>query len=991
MNKQKVNLDDGRPKALQVETSEINIFSTPIGNLSSDSSFNSTLKSIKTGWLFSNAHADCFPHEANVDGDVIPSFMEKMLSNGFQSFILAPGDIPTCAEACLSAWHLEVRCVCVSFVHEMSQSGVTHDTKPFVTDFPLNVWLFENLSNTKAKSFEPANKKLKPRFHAVVNIPSTISAEINHLELLFLLRLGDSLNNFQLMMEEIFTFKSSDVHHASTSTDSSKPTESKSLITARRNQQMTDVDFEFTGCVLIKSFYLNAYLPAKMKQKQRDSYPVYSEAEDTPTHQQKCKILLKAPSADELDDLPHGEPYVSEIISQHNAVITGPITVSPDPGLQHALQRSLPGTPKIYTPRSQSPSMESASTDTPTTLSHSGSLASMNIDEATCQFSGYQEDDFYVINTKDNQSMKMFNEKDDVPAASRGSSTSITEGLPHENPLEFTPQEYVKDLFPQNQTELGEEMLPGGLGCHIPDEGNDDKSTQPVDDNSTMHVPSDSVLSQTNSLHQTVTPPQKYLPPANIQNQVKIGEEMIPVADDQQVQISNNNPAALETLPSNSSTTLENVIPEESTLTVSDLNKGRSFSPPVVEEIHWQLQVSACNICAIPIVNPTGLIAKLSAGRIILKEEPVIPVSGSAETLAQKDIQLGDADVNEYGLHPSVRGRFELGPRIYKYYPTLEELHIPCVVQLHVNGVNASLLLSLMENLALMFEDEMKSSIPVPLYIVLEGNQFLILGSPDGHAEDFNTLNISVNKVCIQRGPEVPKLAVWKTEHLGGDMSMAAYKETTPTVEAVGSNTASNTIIDSEKSRELHALLTSIKTFTESLQPQMDKLASVSQVQRINQAMLELQNAIGVSEHSEPPPQYSESVDHHNASATIASLHKEIEDLQNEQQLLQQQVKSDQEQLQAKDAALHKEIEDLQNEQQLLQQQVKSDQEQLQAKDAEVSHLVGELVKTKDSEVAMKEVVFRLNNQIQDVVMENDQLKVIMARAGLRVPVGKRH
>ena len=837
MNKHKVNLDDGRPKALQVETCEINIFSTPIGNLSSDSSFNSTLKSIKTGWLFSNAHADCFPHEANVDGDVIPSFMEKLLSNGFQSFILAPGDIPTCAEACLSAWHLEVRCVCVSFVHEMSQSGVTHDTKPFVTDFPLNVWLFENLSNTKAKSFEPANKKLKPRFHAVVNIPSTISAEINHLELLFLLRLGDSLNNFQLMMEEIFTFKSSDGHHASTSTDSSKPTESKSLITARRNQQMTDVDFEFTGCVLIKSFYLNAYLPAKMKQKQRDSYPVYSEAEDTPTHQQKCKILLKAPSADELDDLPHGEPYVSEIISQHNAVITGLITVSPDPGLQHALQRSLPGTPKVYTPRSQSPSMEPASTDTPTTLSHSGSLASMNIDEATCQFSGYQEDDFYVINTKDSQGMKMFNEKDDIPAASRGSSTSITEGLPHENPFEFTPHEYVKDLFPQNQ--------------------------------------------------------------------------------------------------------------------------GRSFSPPVVEEIHWQLQVSACNICAIPIVNPTGLIAKLSAGRIDLKEEPVIPVSGSAETLAQKDIQSGDADVNEYGLHPSVRGRFELGPRIYKYYPTLEELHIPCVVQLHINGVNASLLLSLMENLALMFEDEMKSSIPVPLYIILEGNQFLILNSPDGHSEDFNTLNVSVNKVCIRRGPEVPKLAVWKTEHLGGDMSIAAYKETTPMVEAVGSNTASNTTIDLEKSRELHALLTSIKTFTESLQPQMDKLASVSQVQRINQAMLELQNAIGVSEHSEPPPQYSESVDHHNASATIASLHKEIEGLQNEQQLLQQQVKSD--------------------------------QEQLQAKDAEVSHLVGELVKTKDSEVAMKEVVFRLNNQIQDVVMENDQLKVTMARAGLRVPVGKRY
>ena len=950
VNNHKVNLDDGRPKALQVETSEINILSAPIGNLSNDSSFNSTLKSIKTGWLFSNAHADSFPHEANVDGDIIPSFMEKLLSSGFQTLVLAPGDIPTCAEACLTTWHLEVRCVCVSFVHEMSESGVTHNTKPFVTDFPLNVWLFENLTNTKAKNFEPANKKFKPRFHAVVNIPSTISAAINHLELLFLMRLGDSLNNFQLMIEEIFTFKSHDKHHTNTVSDSEKPTESKSLITARRNQQITDVEFEFTGCVLIKSFHLNAYLPAKRKQKVR--HPVYSESEETPTHQPKCKILLKAPTVDEMDsrnDLPHGEPHVSEMASQHNAVITGPITVSPDPGLQYALQRSLPGTPKILTPRSQSPSIESASTDTPTTLSHSGSLASMNIDEATCQFSGYQEDDFFIISTKDS-GLKMFNEKDDIPAATQGSPASITEGLPHENLLEFTP--------PQNHTELGEEMLPGDLEC---DEGNDDKSTpQPVDANSTMHVPSDSVPSQVKPSHQTATQPHKQLPPANVQNQVEISEEMIPVVDDsnQQVQISINNSAEdpPEALPSNSSTTLENVIPEEKTLTISDLNEGYKFSLPVVEEIHWQLQVCAYNICAIPIVNPTGLIAKLSAGRIDLKEEPIVPVSGSTETLAHKDVNSGDADVNEYSLHPSVRGRFELGPRIYKYYPTLEELHIPCVVQLHVNGVNASLLLSLMENLALMFEDEIKSSIPVPLYIILEGNQFLILESSDGHAEDFKTLNVSVSKVCIQRGPEVPKLAVWKTEHLGDDMSIAAYKETMP---VVGSNAASNTTIDLEKSQELDALLTSIKTFTASLQPQVEKLASLPQVQRISQAMLELQNVIGVSEHLEPPPQYSESVDHHNASTTIASLHKEVESLQQEQQLLQDQIKSD--------------------------------QEQLQARDTELSHLVSELVKSKDSEVAMKEVVFRLNNQIQDVVMENDQLKVTMARAGLRVPVGKRH
>jgi len=161
------------------------------------------------------------------------------------------------------------------------------------------------------------------------------------------------------------------------------------------------------------------------------------------------------------------------------------------------------------------------------------------------------------------------------------------------------------------------------------------------------------------------------------------------------------------------------------------------------------------------------------------------------------------------------------------------------------------------------------------------------------------------------------------------------------------------------KSEELDALLTSIKTFTTSLQPQIQKLGSLSHVQRINEVMLDLQNVIGVSEHLDPPPRYSESVDHRETSTTIASLHKEIESLQENQKLMQEQIKNS--------------------------------QEQLKAKETELSQLVGELVKSKDSEVAMKEVVFRLNNQIQDVVMENDQLKVTMARNGLRVPVSKRH
>ena len=920
MDNQKVNLDDGRPKALQVETSEINIVSMPIGCLSSETSFNSALKLIKSGWLFSNAHADSFPHEADVDGNVIPSFLEKLLSTGFHNFVLSPGDTPTCEEVCYTSWNLEINCVSASFIHEMSELGVTHDTKPFVTDFPLNVWLFENLSNTKAKSFVPAGGKFKPKFHAIVNIPSMISAAINRLELLFLMRLGDSLNNFQMMMEEIFTFKSDSECDGESSGGRTKRVRSQSIIMARKNRQITDVEFEFTGCVLVKRFNFTAYLPVKVKPKldhPSHDYPVFTETEDTPTHQPKCKIFLKAPTIDE---------SMLNLVSQQMGTISGPISVSPDPGLQYALQKSLPGTPRVLTPRSQSPSLESMGT--PTTLSHSASLASMNIDDAINQFSEYQEDDYFIIDRKVTHSMKTFNEKDNT---SQGSPIRITGGL------------LCEDVLPgsQKQVAAGDEMIAGSLESS--------KSSSEISAQGVTPI---------HSSQQTATQPHN-VPPANLQNQAEPGREIVPVTSDSslQVKFSNDYPSEEEaplstgTLPTDSATTLHNAIPKEDTLTLDDLPAGESLSSvPAAKEIHWQLQVTAFNICAIPIINATGLIAKLSAGRIDLKETPI---SASSDELSQKENKPNDVD-EDYDLQPSIRGRIELGPRIYKYYPTLEELHIPCVVQLYVNGVNSSLLIALMENLALMFEDEIKASIPVPLYIILEGNQFLILQKADGHAGDFSTLDVSVNKVCIQRGPEVPKLAIWKTELLTGTTSHAAMnRETTP---LVSSTTASNTTADLTKSTELDVLSNSIRTFTSSLQPDMEKLGSSSHVQRINQALLELQSAAGISsEQYEPPPQYSESVDHDN---TITSMHEQIESLQKEQQQLQDQIKRD--------------------------------QEQLTAKDSEMAQLVGDLVKSKDSEVAMKEVVFRLNNQIQDVVMENDQLKVTMARAGLRVPVSKK-
>ena len=940
MNSKKININDGRPKALQVETSEITVVSSPISYLADDATFNNVLKSIKTSWLFSNANVDSFPHQANTDGNILPNFMEQLLSSGFKSMVFLPGETPTSEDACLMAWHLVCRCIAVNFVHEMSESGITRDTTPFVPDFPIDLWLFENLTNHHAKSLTPPDQKYKPKLHVVIDISAPIAVTIDHLELLFLMRLGDSLNDFQVTMERIFTFDESDVDQKNINDFKpfSKRRPSESQIRARKKCRIGDVDFDLSSCVVVKAVYFNATLPIKVKPEQKKKF----EEKEPPTPvPKKCPILLKAPTIDEVSDnynLPRGESYDTQKLSV-NAVanITSPITLEADPSLLYAIKRSLPGSPRVLTPKIRSPSGGSPVSSSPT-ISHSASLSSMNIDDVESQFEGYQDEDYFVIES--------------VTQQSSTSHASATGQARFESTAEFGGETSLKYLD-RESTSAKHLSLSTGESVTTHDEtGHKTPTNQLPPSPGELQQPPRPVTSQYNTGYK-----QDQSVKGSADNQGELSNDLH--GKGQSSQTCEEGDAATQDTSSalqfsiddspSSITTQDNThvicSHKEDTLSATGLNNIRNAQ--IAAPSQWQLQVSISNICAIPVINATGLTAKVSASNVSLTETPLLAADGTDEQEKAKPYKAEDD--SSYDYQPSVKVRIELGPRIYNYYPTLEEINIPCVVQLHVTGVDAGLLLPLMDNLAMMFDDEIKSSISVPIYIILEGNQFLIMQTPEGHAEDFSSLNISVGSVSIQRGPEVPKLALWKMQQSVTEIPGNAY----PYQQAEHSSTVIDSTTTTEL-EELKGLLSSINSFSASLQPQLQRLGNLPQAQRIDQTLGELQRTVEmIGGHSEPPPRYSESVDYESTSTAISALQKEIESLKQERQLLEEEVKHS--------------------------------QEQLQLKDAEVTHMVSELVKSKDSEVAMKQVLFQLNNQIQDVVMENDQYKAAMSRAGLQI------
>ena len=916
MGDHKINLDDGRPKALQVETSEITVVSSPIGCLVNDAAFNNVLKSIKSSWLFSNANADSFPHQANTDGNILPSFMEELLSSGFKGMVVYPGETPTCEEACLMAWHFVCNCISVSFVHEMSESGITHDTTPFVPDFPVDLWLFENVTNNQAQSLIPPDQTYKPKVHVVVNISAAVTITVNRLELLFLMRLGDSLNDFQVTMERIFTFDESDADQKNSVysfESSSQRRPSVSQIRARKNGRFTDVDFKLSSCIVVKSVQFNATLPAVVKQKNKKI-----EGEETMTPaSKKYPTVLKAPIINELSDFTD---------------VTSSITLEADHTLHYILKRSLDGSPRILTPKSHSSSGGSPVSSSPT-ISHSASLSSMNIDEMTSQYGGYQ-DDYVVIDTLSVTQQSSITQ----------SSGSFIGQVRFELTAESAGETSLKCLDGEETTT---KHLPPSTGESTPPDTSQDETGHKIP---AKHLPS-----STGDLEESTQPPdtsqdetkhkQDQSVDGELSKDVSVEQQSSQTRDEGDTAIKDTSSESQYSIDGSAASDTAKDNPhiihsdKENMLSATSLNKTSDTEIAVPSK--WQLQVSVSDICAIPVINTTGLTAKLCASKVSLKE---IPLSVAGDT--QEKTKPNEAeDDSRYDYQPSVKARIELGPRIYNYYPTLEEVNIPCVVQLHISGVDADLLLPVMDSLASMFDDEIKTSISVPLYIILEGNQFLVMQTPEGHTEDFSSLNVSVGSVSIQRGPEVPKLALWNMKQ-PTPASAYSYQQVTP-IPVTDSSTATEL-------EELKGLLSSINSFTASLQPQLQRLGNLPQAQRIDQTLGELQRTVEViGGHSEPPPRYSESVDHEDASVAISALQKEIESLKQERQLLEEEVKHG--------------------------------QEQLQEKDVEISQMVSELVKSKDSEVAMKEVLFRLNNQIQDVVMENDQYKAAMSRAGIQI------
>ena len=204
---------DGRPVALQVETSEIKFSTLSKASLDQSQEFKDLMQSVQNGWLFSTSDLNAFPHVAMTDLPFLPrDCLSTILENqGITGTASTDGGTNgggmkvafNEAIGLSSPWSMACDCICVRFVHGLNEVGITHDTSSFVRDFPIAAWLFPGVTEvadtfSSGSDIADDNDALPfPSMSALVHIRSPISGEITRPELMTCLRLKDSITQFK--------------------------------------------------------------------------------------------------------------------------------------------------------------------------------------------------------------------------------------------------------------------------------------------------------------------------------------------------------------------------------------------------------------------------------------------------------------------------------------------------------------------------------------------------------------------------------------------------------------------------------------------------------------------------------------------------------------------------------------------------------------------------------------------------------------------------
>ena len=264
--------DDGRPKTIQLETAAIEVKNHTLKSLLKSQPFTSALEGVKDGWVFSTQGTKQFPHFEN-DFNAFPVKLQELLKYHLrQSSACRMPTSPTIHSGHIATegWHIHTSCVHLAFADSFTQEA-TFNAKSFVNDFPVHLWLFLPANDDHVPQ-SPSPGDNKPTFSFIVHTPETITAELERLQFLFLMRLKDSFAVFKETLMGFLTLPSIEQQVEEEKKEAASQTSSERVSLASTDESGSSSDrlkkgvaalsASVAGCIVVNSIQANILLPS---------------------------------------------------------------------------------------------------------------------------------------------------------------------------------------------------------------------------------------------------------------------------------------------------------------------------------------------------------------------------------------------------------------------------------------------------------------------------------------------------------------------------------------------------------------------------------------------------------------------------------------------------------------------------------------------------------------------------------------------------------
>lgn len=406
-----------------METSAIIIENHALESLLINSDFKNAMKQVKQGWVFKTQDTAQFPHFLD-DVQSFPVRLAELINYVSQKeFVSSAKQLLQNDEdkskkldlSTMEGWYIHTGCVHISFAESYTHEATLYTTQ-FVDDFPAHLWLFPPRLTVDSNQFsgpstpsgspEPLSHSNDPFLSFLAHAPNVIQVELNRAQLLFLMRLKDSITLFKNHLMDFLD--TSVIIPPKRTTSPAKD----SLKSASDDSDATEKPKTLSGCVVVESVQANILLPSIFSPKEEvaaDSLsPTVSEVADqpvfVPTNLDMAKKTVGVSVSPQkiLDDSVPVDIQLepSSVNFPSSSTSSFVVNIPPTPAQMSPIDmidkysESTPNLPHILTPKAPIPRMyNSASnlTSLPSSSTHTGtekaqssySLSSLLTDRST--------------------------------------------------------------------------------------------------------------------------------------------------------------------------------------------------------------------------------------------------------------------------------------------------------------------------------------------------------------------------------------------------------------------------------------------------------------------------------------------------------------------------------------------------------------------------------------------------------------------------------